>query len=244
MVSKQIGSTLPWNGGNRRWKYHQDNSRENNSRFHKAVTMNESPNIVETNEAEDVAGSVRQALVCWELVMDDPHTWKWVILALHNALQGACVCHLVSTASPVGAVTKSNESQWIDYFENKRSDETQQPPKTVLMALPELLKAVRKPNSVGQKLDLGHHVAISDSELQWLIRIHKEFRNQFIHYSPTGWVFDVSGMPKLAQLIARIINDILDGYWAFRKLSEERRNELKENLALLASINKSVGIRQ
>ena len=85
-------------------------------------------------------------------------------------------------------------------------------------------------------MGIGHHVRLSDKELNWLIRIHKEFRNQFIHFSPTGWVFDVSGMQELARLIARIIQDILDCGWAFKHLGKERRELLKEDLSALAAL--------
>jgi len=190
--------------------------------------------FVETDEAQDVAGSIRQALKCWEFTVEDPHAWKWVILALHSALQGACVCHLVTTASPLGAVTEKNTIKWLEYFENSHSDETLKPPTTQLMSLPELLKAVRKLNSVGQNLGIDHQVSISESELNWLIRIHSEFRNQFIHFSPTGWAFDVSGMSKLAQLIARIVQDILDCHWAFRHLDTEKRDLLENDLKKLS----------
>lgn len=198
--------------------------------------MNDYLGVVETNEAQDVAGSVRHAIKCWEFTNNDQHAWKWVILALHGALQGACVCHLVTTARPVGAVTNDNRIEWIDYFEKSRSDRALKKPKTKLMALPDLLKAVRKPNSVGQYCGINHQVTISDHELQWLVRIHNEFRNQFVHFNPTGWVFEVSGMPKLAQLIARIIKDIMTCHWAFKNLNEKQRNELKENLKVLASM--------
>lgn len=198
--------------------------------------MTDTPYLVKTDEAQDVASSIRHALQCWALTIDDPHAWKFVILALHGALQGACVCHLVTTASPVGAVTKRNTCEWLNYFENSHIDESLAPPKTQLMALPELLKAVRKADSAGQNLGVNRQVTISDSELNSLIRIHNQFRNQFVHFSPTGWRFDVSGMQKLAQLIARIIQDILVCGWAFRHLGEEQREMLKEDLRVLTVV--------
>jgi len=42
-----------------------------------------------TNEAEDVAASVRHALRCRAMIQEDPHAWKWLALALHASLQGA-----------------------------------------------------------------------------------------------------------------------------------------------------------
>jgi len=186
---------------------------------------------IHTNEAEDVAASIRHALVCIRLTKDDDQAWKWVMLSLHAALQGACVCHLTTTAAPLGAVTKKNAVEWIDYFDKK----TALVPKTRLMSMPDLLRAVRKVDSAGSGFTRSP-IAISDSELAWLNRIHDEFRNQFIHFSPTGWSFEVSGVPKMSQLIARIIDDISSCGWAFRHLEAAKRENMNENLKLLSGM--------
>jgi len=190
---------------------------------------------VRTDEAEDVAGSIRHALRCMNFVSDDPQAWKWVILALHAALQGACVCHLTTTASPLGAVTRKNASEWLAYFDESRSNTKIKSPKTKLMAFPDLLKEVRKPNSAGDRSN-SDGIAIEDSELEWLIRIHCEFRNQFTHFSPTGWSFEVSGVPEIARLTARIIRDILCCGWAFRHLDGEQRETMSRDLTLLSEV--------
>lgn len=187
---------------------------------------------VRTDEAEDVAASVRHAIRSRQFTSDDPQAWKWVALALHSALQGACVCHLVTTASPVGAVTNQNAEEWLAYFGASRSDPDAKPPKTYLMALPELLKAARKPMSAGDRSN-SSGVEISDQELQWLRRFHEEVRNQFVHFEPLGWSLEISGIPELGKLIGRIIQDILDLGWAFRHTDEGWRDSLKADLALL-----------
>lgn len=191
-----------------------------------------SGHYIETNEAEDVAGSVRHALRCEDFVSEDPQAWKWGILALHSALQGACVCHLTTTAGPAGAVTKTNAAEWIDYFEESRENENVERPTTKLMALPELLKAVRKQGSCGG-FSNSKKIEVSDSELVWLRRIHFEIRNQFVHFAPLGWSIEVSGVPQIGQIIARIIKDIHDCGWAFRHLDSTKKNAMILDLELL-----------
>src|SRR5436305_1244021 len=109
--------------------------------------MTEKELWVRTDEAEDVAGSIRHALRCRQFARDDPQAWKWIALALHSALQGACVSHLVTTASPLGAVTKENAGKWLAYFEASRTNPELLPPTTHLLSLPDLLKAARKAQS-------------------------------------------------------------------------------------------------
>jgi hypothetical protein len=190
---------------------------------------------IQTDEAEDVAGSIPHAIRAAQFVGDDPLSWKWVALALHSALQGACVCHLTTTAVPVGAVTERNAGEWLAYFEVSRINSTARPPKTHLMGLPDLLAAVRKPYSAGDRSNIVG-VAISDSELSWLRRFHKDIRNQLVHFAPVGWSIEVSGIPEIAKLVARIIGECLEFGWAFRHLDLARREEMQNNLFALASI--------
>lgn len=190
---------------------------------------------IRTDEAKDVAGSIRHVIRAAQFVAEDPLAWKWVVMALHSALQGACVCHLTTTAAPVGAVTERNANEWLTYFEASRSDANAKPPKTQLMGLPDLLRAVRRPSSAGDGSDVAG-VAISESELNWLLRFHKEIRNQFAHFEPMGWSIEVSGVPEIAKLVARIIEDILRIGWAFRHQDSAQREDMQRSLHTLKSI--------
>ena len=181
-----------------------------------------------------MAGSIRHVLRCAELVLDDQRAWKWLALALHSALQGACVCHLTTTAAPVGAVTPRNAGEWRTYFEDLRMKPGLKPPSTRLMSLPDLLKAVRKPNSAGDRSN-PRGIALSDTELAWLRRFHDTIRNQFTHFEPMGWSVEVSGMPGLARLCARIIGDVSEIGWAFRHKDRCWRASLERDRKELAS---------
>jgi hypothetical protein len=59
---------------------------------------------------------------------------------------------------------------------------------------------------------------------------HENIRNQFVHFSPKGWSIEMSGMPEIATLIARIIDEILDIGWAFRHQKVAQREEMKRSL--------------
>lgn len=192
-------------------------------------------NWIRMDEAEDVAGSIRHVIRASQFVEEDSGAWKWVAMALHSALQGACVCHLTTTTAPVGAVTERNAGEWLTYFEDSRTNPNAKPPNTYLMGLPDLLKAVRKPSSAGDGSNVAG-VAISESELNWLHRFHKEIRNQFAHFKPMGWSIEVSGLPEIAKLVARIIGDILGMGWAFRHQVSAQREELQRSLHTLETI--------
>lgn len=190
---------------------------------------------ISTDEAEDVAASVRHALRCWDMTEDDPQAWKWVVLALHSAVQGACICHLLTTAHPVGALTKRNTLEWLTYYEKSREDATISPPKrTELMALPDLLKTVRKAGKAGD--GAAPAIGISIGEFNLLRRFHGEFRNQFVHFKPMGWSIELSGMPELANLVGRIVGDVLEAGWGFRHKDAAWCDALRADLARLSSL--------
>jgi hypothetical protein len=180
---------------------------------------------VDADEVEDVAASVRHVLRCWPEAGADPQIWKWIALALHSALQGACVCHLLTTARPLGAVDEKNAARWMAYFENPVGS----PPPTRLMSLPDLLATIRREKSAGDGRD-DVVIAIDDDELAWLQRFHTEIRNQLVHFEPMGWAVEVSGLPGLAKLIARIIADVLAYGWGFRHKDEAWRERLAHDL--------------
>ena len=186
-----------------------------------------------TDEAEDVAGSIRHALRCAAFVREDPHAWKWGILTLHSALQGACVCHLTTTAAPIGAVTKCNAKEWIKYFDESRVSRTVKCPVTKLMSLPDLLRAVRKNGSAGGPTT-NKLVEIREAELVKLTNIHDKIRNQFVHFEPLVLVIEVSEVSWFGSISARIIKDILDCGWAFRCINQTKKDAMVVDLKRLA----------
>ncbi|WP_294137105.1 hypothetical protein [Sphingobium sp.] len=190
---------------------------------------------IQTDEVEDVAGSIRHIIRVSQFLGQDPQTWKWVAVALHSALQGACICHLTTTAVPLGAVTPQNAEKSLAYFEDSRSNPNAKRPRTHLMGLPDLLKAVRKPCSAGDRSN-SVGIAISDCEFNSLRRFHENIRNQFVHFEPMGWSIDVSGIPAIARLVARIIGEMLHIGYAFRHQEDVRRAEMQQSLQALVLI--------
>ena len=189
---------------------------------------------IRTDEAEDVAGSIRHAIRCFDYVTEDEQAWKWMLLALHSALQGACVCHLVTSATPIGIVSEKNASQWIAYREAQRCDPNAVRPRTYVMPLPNLLNAARAPHSAGDRRN-ADGISISDEESAWLKLLHDEIRNQFVHFEPMGWSLEVSGLPSFAKIVAQIIGEISAVGYAFRHQDGEWTEALRSDLVFLRS---------
>jgi hypothetical protein len=191
-------------------------------------------NWLQTDEAEDVLASLRHAEACFELAKSDKHANKWLILALHSALQSACVCHLTATDLR-GALDGRTEQLLYEADEKRRNGSPYKLPKLRIADLVELLQRVRKPHSAGDRSN-DNGIPISESELDWLARIHREIRNRLVHFHPMRWSIELSGIPDLAGLVVRIIRDIQSCGWAFRKKDDDWFVRLDRTLDKLDSL--------
>jgi hypothetical protein len=196
-----------------------------------------------TNERQDVAASIRHCHASLLLARTDRHAFKFVMLSLHSALQGACVCHLTTTFPPLDAATKENTAQWIKWSEEQRKNPAAKPPKTKLADLPELLKRIRKANSAGDGSN-AVGISLSDSEYEWWKRIHDDIRNQFTHFAPQTWSIDVSGVPALIQLTVRLISNMKEVGWAFRHADAVWQTQFTSDLERLDSLASSFDFNQ
>lgn len=195
--------------------------------------------LYQTDEAKDVVGSIRHAVRCTSFIQDDPHAWKWYFLALHSALQGACVCHLATTQGPLGTLNEKGTKEWLTYYEQwTKKNETgagnvNRPQKNWTMAFPDLLDAIERSETHGIR---NHHpIYLDKNEKKWLKRLHSEFRNEFIHFKPIWWTIEVSGLPKFGQVVGRIVKDIHDAGWAFRHVDLGERSTMVDELEFLIS---------
>ena len=74
------------------------------------------------DEQSDVLVSLDECLNCVRRVREEPAFWKWAILSIHNALQGAIVCHLSGTAQ-LGALAKRSVIASLEWHERDRGGE-------------------------------------------------------------------------------------------------------------------------
>ena len=194
--------------------------------------MDRSTSWLQTDEAEDVAGSIRHCIASLQLAASDEQAFKWVLLSLHSALQGACVCHLATTFPPIGVATRANEAEWLKWAEDSRATPDLPQPKTYVAKLPELLKRIRRPHSAGDRSN-ATGIGLSDTDLQWWTRIHGAIRNQFTHFAPRSWSIELSGISGLVFLTTRLISEMCDASWAFRHQDESWMLALRSDLGKL-----------
>ncbi len=203
---------------------------------------------LQVDERTDVLASLSLSLRCLERLSDDPALWKWAILALHNALQGAMVCHLSGTAQ-LGALSERCVKEWLDWHERdgrgdiKRIDEgvdelglprtklarkEDHPPTDRLADAKELFARLY---TEGKRLEGGAGAVIgaTQHECESFRRLHN-LRNEFSHFTPKGWSIELGGLPGIFLAMVRVLEKISSDPWPFRHMAEEELTQLSNLL--------------
>ena len=202
------------------------------------------------DERTDVLASLSLCLRCVRRVGDEPALWKWAILSMHNALQGAMVCHLSGTAQ-LGALTDECIDAWLDWHERDRREEIKRiddgtdelglpitkhatkedcPPDERLADAKGLFKRLydegRRRESAGAVLHIG------DAQRESFRRLHN-LRNDFSHFTPKGWSIELSGLPSIFLDMIDVLDTISADPWPFRHMDEQELARLRDLLKQL-----------
>lgn len=106
---------------------------------------------------------------------DDPHRWKWAIIALHSGLQGMMVLALKGSNS-FNVIRGDDKKQWLASFLD-------------------LYKKVK-----GDRMEMFCHSRrfIPTGTQGRSVKGLNRFRNEFIHFTPKHWLLETAGLPEIA----------------------------------------------
>jgi hypothetical protein len=206
-----------------------------------------------TDEREDVLASLSLCVSCLDKTAQKPVFWKWAILAIHNALQGAMVCHLSGTAQ-LGALTSKSAKAWLDWHERDRRGEIERervgsgkfglpefriknakdkPPREKL-AIPDVL--FERLYDIDARIEFaGEIIAVTESERSSFRKL-TDLRNGFAHFTPKGWAIELDGLPRIFLDILNVIVRIAEDPWAFRHMKNTQRDKLQTLLGEMRGV--------
>ena len=186
--------------------------------------------FVRADECQDVLGSLETCAFSLAQARRSERAWKWVVLSLHSALQGAMVCHLSGTER-LGTLQDRDATEWREW--NDRSiqeggEDAGDPPPERLADANELFKrlhrsAARIEDGCGGVISITEQQKIS---FKWL----HELRNGFSHFSPRGWSIGLPGTKQAINNVLDIMCLIADDDWPFRHMGEQDRNVLRSKI--------------
>ncbi len=176
---------------------------------------------LETDEQHDVMLSLAEVLHQVERVAaGDIHCWKWAVIALASAVNGALVCNL-SGNMLVGALQKGHAYQTI--LAVQKDSAIKRPEKPLIAPPKELLE---RAVSADKRIESAGAILTIDDAQKKAFNTLFDFRNSFIHFGPHGWTIETSGMSAIFEKVLKIVNQVIDDGWAFRHLNDHDRQRI------------------
>ncbi len=150
-----------------------------------------------TDEQEEAVRSLEWAELQARTLAADTYAWKWVLIALHNAVQGLMVLALWN-GNGLLALRPKVAKKWMEAYESGG-----QFPAQKLDEFLNLYLKVKDPNNfhtvgVGAFVPTGKH----DESMNYL----NEFRNMFTHFTPKGWSLQLAGLPRICLDTLEVMN--------------------------------------
>ena len=157
-------------------------------------------NWLETDESQEAVLALQ--LVSEQLAhlesTGNPHYWTWIIVGLHNALQGFMVLALRGRNN-VNVLTEDCAKEWLAADERKDGKYPEQ-------KLDKFLNLYQKIKSDRMQMYVNSRIFKPSGTQSRSIRKLNSFRNDFMHFVPKGWLIEVSGLTQIVDDCLNIIS--------------------------------------
>lgn len=123
-------------------------------------------------------------------VISDNYHWRWIVISLHNAVQGLMVCALKGGGG-LNVLKDDVKDQWLQAYRNNSGDY----PVEILDSYLNLYKKVKSEKMVIYCQSIKF---VPQGQQGWSIKKLNRLRNKFIHFLPGGLLLEVSGLPNIS----------------------------------------------
>ena len=147
------------------------------------------PEFLRFDEREDTISALEHAVEVASTLNAKPLNWKWLLIAIHNALQGALVCTL-SGSDGTGALEDSK---------TQHPKERLAPP----LVLFDRVKQQKYMQEYG-----GAAVVTTPQEDKDIPKLNV-LRNGFTHYTSRYWCIETAGLPRIVLNAVGVVEKLL-----------------------------------
>ena len=150
-----------------------------------------------TDEQEEAVRSLEWAELQARTLAADAYAWKWVLIALHNAVQGFMVLALWN-GNGLLALRPKVAKKWMEAYESGGQFPAEKLDEFLNLYLK--VKDLENFHTVGAGpfVPTGTH----DESMNYL----NEFRNMFTHFTPKGWSLELAGLPQICLDALEVMN--------------------------------------
>jgi hypothetical protein len=171
-------------------------------------------NFIETSPHQLSALCVVRASRAINETVSDPAQWFLAIADLHRALNSALVAALRGSAG-IGAYSLKLRQQWLNYFEQSRTNEIGPPARDRVEPFLDLLSRAQQASVdlQGEPLSLSVQVRKDLEKLNSL-------RDDIEHVKPTAWSLEIVGLPRISRAAASALDHLYSLPPVYMHLSE------------------------
>lgn len=189
-------------------------------------------NWITTNELHEAIMALKMVKVFLALVEDDIYHWKWVLVILHNSLQGYMVCALRGKDG-LNILKDSAVKKW------QASGKKGSPQMEEMDTFLNLYKKIK-----------GNRMLVNSKSKVFTPRDHQDrsirklnqLRNNFLHFKAKSWHLEINGLPGIAKDTVDIIRFLVYSSGNI-KAREEQSREIKEDInSILNQLEKLMAI--
>jgi hypothetical protein len=174
------------------------------------------------DEIKDVLASVDLVALLAPLIGEKQQYWKWMIIGAHSALQGAMVCAFADSSN-TSILTKRSAAKMLGWL-NADAATRGEYPKERLAEFEDLLRRCLQ----------GSHncdpLVLTRQQCRDIRRLHREFRNNFVHFIPTGWGIEKVGLPRIIGAVLDVVEDLMNRGQVTYRMEEHQREQLSKTL--------------
>jgi hypothetical protein len=193
-------------------------------------------NYLKTNVINEAITSLNLVRESLHVVETDVYRWKWIIIALHNALQNTMVSAL-RQGNGFHAMNNDSVKQWMEAYQ---IDEPLPPLK--LANFLELYKRIKKKEIMESYVFSKRFVA--NQEHTNSVKKLNYLRNRFIHFELDIWSLEIVTMPDLCLHCLDVISFLVFESGNIILTAENEGEKLKslllDAIELLKHFNKNI----
>ena len=178
------------------------------------------PEFLRFDEREDTISALEHAVDVASTLNAKPLNWKWLLIAIHNALQGALVCTL-SGSDGTGALSESSMKKVWDWYEASFEDSKTQHPTEWLAPPLELFKRVKKQKYMQE---YGGAAVVTTPQEDKDIPKLNVLRRGFAHYTPRYWCIETAGLPRIVLNAVGVVEKLLRHPAFSLRITQEQRD--------------------
>lgn len=181
-----------------------------------------------TDEYGEVKDTLRACIDFSQRLVADPTYWKWLIIGIHNAVQG-CMVIALTHSDGSGAITDKDAQAWRKAYLNDGPWPTK-PEK--LMRFLDLYDRIKEKG----RIDYSNEHFTTNSTQDRSMKKLNDLRNRFIHFTPEGWSLELIALPQIICDCLEMCSSLIRVSGRFRIFVDYKDGEL-ENLISVVTKN-------